>query len=117
MSDNLFLMMKDIPVIRMHFDTVLYKVLTPSLLPYQKRGKLRHYAPAPIAGMRYNLSQMNIAARKKRRRLCKLPCIQGFAIRPGKCTENLKFIKIGSIPRPFLPGNDGAVLQRNILTG
>lgn len=61
-TDNLILMMKDIPVMRINFDALIYEVLSERHIPYQIKGKLRQYEYDPSKEGRYNATQMAIAA-------------------------------------------------------
>lgn len=63
MADNLLLMMKDIPVIRINFDEGLYEVINSLLVPYQIKGRLRSFIYDNNASNQYNFKQSRIADR------------------------------------------------------
>ncbi len=66
MADNILLMCKDIPIMRINIDEGQYEVITPSYLPYQLRGKLRD-VPDEIPMSKYELTQYLIAAQNNYR--------------------------------------------------
>lgn len=57
----MLLMMKDIPVMSINFDTHVYKVLNEDYLPYSIRGKLRFWDYDNNLSAKYNSTQMLIA--------------------------------------------------------
>lgn len=65
-SDNLILMMKDIPVMRINKDTLLYNVISEVHVPYQIKGRLRDYIYDESKGVQYNAIQMAKSASKCR---------------------------------------------------
>lgn len=62
MADNLLLMMKDIPVIRINFDYGVYEVLSEVHVPYQMKGRLRSHTPT--GNPDYDNVQIRVAERR-----------------------------------------------------
>ncbi|MCI9371010.1 MAG: hypothetical protein HFH65_11975 [Lachnospiraceae bacterium] len=61
MSEDILLMMKDIPVMRINFDHQEYEVLDELHIPYQLKGKLRYWEFDDKYDMKYNITQSVIA--------------------------------------------------------
>lgn len=60
MSESMFLMMKDIPVMEINFEEGIFNVLNELYLPYQLKGRIRKIVEDPNASIAYNRRQYNL---------------------------------------------------------
>ena len=61
MSENMFLMHKDTPVIEMNTEEGSYDVLTPEMVPFRMKGNLRRIPDFSEINSKDDLTRLNIA--------------------------------------------------------
>ena len=62
-TDNLVLMMKDIPVMRINLDDGLFEVINEKVMPYQMIGRIRTFYPQSNMSNNYIITQSMAAYR------------------------------------------------------